>query len=86
MKKKMRKQNSQKNHVKLTTKKIPNIKPVPSNCVHLVNKGDLIYEVPGNGACGPNAISTHLFKDEVFGAKLKRKMKIFFSKTLGKKI
>ena len=80
MKKKMRKQNSQKNNVKLTTKKIPNLKPVPSNCVHLVNKGDLIYEVPGNGACGPNAISAHLFKDEVFGAKLKRNMNIFLAK------
>ena len=30
--------------------KIPNIRPVPQNCIHL---GDLVYLVPGDGKCGP---------------------------------
>ena len=33
--------------------KIPNIRPVPQNCIHLVKKGDLVYLVPGDGKCGP---------------------------------
>ena len=58
-------------------KDIPNIKPVPNNIAHLCNKGDLLYCVPGDGACGPNSIAAHLFKDEVFGPKLKRKINDF---------
>ena len=56
---------------------IPNIKPVPKNIASLCNKGDLVYCVPGDGACGPNSISAHLFKDEVFGPKLRRKINDF---------
>ena len=58
-------------------KDIPNIKPVPNNIAHLCNKGDLLYCVPGDGACGPNSIAAHLFKDEVFGPKLKGKINDF---------
>ena len=56
---------------------LPNIKPVPKNIAHLCNTGDLVYRVPGNGACGPNSIAAHLFKDEVFGPKLKRMINEF---------
>ena len=65
--------------------KIPNLKPVPSNCAQLVNKGDVVYTVPGNGACGSNAMAAHLFKDEVFGPKLKKRMNQFFAKHWEKK-
>ena len=58
-------------------KNVPNIKPIPKNIAHLVNKGDKVYCVPGDGACGPNSISAHLFKDEVFGSKLRLKMNHF---------
>ena len=84
-KKKLRKKNSQRDTFKVNMVKIPNLKPVPSNCAHLVNEGDLVYIVPGNGACGPNAISAHLFKDDVFGPKLKRRMNQFFAKHWEKK-
>ena len=47
--------------------KIPNIRPVPQNCIHLVKKGDLVYLVPGDGKCGPSSASAFLFGDEVFG-------------------
>ena len=60
--------------------KIPNIRPVPQNCIHLVNKGDLVYGVPGDGSCGPNSASAFLFKDEVFGRKLRRRMNMFMAK------
>ena len=60
--------------------KIPNIRAVPNNCIHLVDKGDVVYVVPGDGACGPNCASAFLFKDEVFGKKLRRKMNKFQAK------
>ena len=57
--------------------KVPNIKPVPQNCAHLVNKDDVVYVVPGNGACASNCASAFLFEDEVFGDNLRRKMNKF---------
>ena len=59
--------------------KVPNIKPVPQNCAHLVNKDDVVYVVPGNGACAPNCASAFLFEDEVFGDNLRRKMNKFMA-------
>ena len=56
---------------------LPNIKSLPNNIAHLCKKGDVVYCVPGDGACGPNSISAHLFKDEVFGPKLRRKINDF---------
>ena len=37
----------------------------------------MLYIVPGDGCCGPNCASAHLFKDEVYGPKLRRKMNLF---------
>jgi hypothetical protein len=56
---------------------IPNISPVPKNCIHLVKEGDVVYVVPGDGCCGPNCAAAFLFQDEVFGPKLRRRMNIF---------
>ena len=58
---------------------IPNIRNIPGNCKHLVNKDDVLYVVPGNGCCGPNCAAACLFQDEVFGSKLRRSMNIFFA-------
>ena len=57
--------------------KVPNIKPVPKNCIHLVHEGDLVYIVPGNGACGPNCAAAHLFHDEKYGPGLRLNMNKF---------
>ena len=38
------------------------------------------YVVPGDGCCGPNCAAAFLFQDEIFGPKLRRRMKMFFSK------
>ena len=72
---------------KNTNKEYPvvNIKEVPDNCKSLVNEGDLVYVVPGDGACGPNSAAAHLFQDEVFGPKLRGKMNAFFAKHFYKK-
>ena len=88
-KKKDEKKRSRRTSPKLVSdvkkSKIPNIKPVPENCVHLVNDGDVVYEVPGNGSCGPNSASAFLFKDDVFGPKLRRRMNIFMAKHWNKR-
>ena len=42
---------------------VPNIKEVPLCCQHLVDKGDVVYVVPGDGACGPNCASAFFFHD-----------------------
>ena len=73
-KRKSRKKNEIKNN---ELKNIPNVKPLPKNIAHLCNEGDMVYVVPGDGACGPNSISAHLFRDEVFGPKLRRKINDF---------
>ena len=65
--------------LKSVHKKFPNIKPVPKNCAHLVKNDDVVYVVPGNGACGPNCASAFLFEDEMFGDNLRRKMNQFMA-------
>ena len=56
---------------------IPNISPVPMNCLHLVKEDDILYLVPGDGCCGPNCAAAFLFQDEVFGPKLRIRMNSF---------
>ena len=55
-----------------------NLKAVPENCRHLVNNDDIVYAVPGDGACYPNCSAAHLFQDEVFGPNLRKRMNTFF--------
>ena len=50
---------------------VPNLKQVPLACSHLVNNGDVVYVVPGDGACCPNCAAAFFFQDEVFGTKLR---------------
>ena len=64
----------------ITKKEIPNIKAVPRNCLHLVNEGDMVYVVPGNGCCGPNCAAAFFFHDEIFGPKLRIQMNHFQAK------
>ena len=74
----VKRKNRKKNDMKTKDiHNIPNIKPLPLNIAHLCNKGDVVYTVPGDGACAPNSISAHLFNDEVFGPRLRRKMNDF---------
>ena len=44
-----------------TKYKIPNIREIPANCKHLVKEHDVLYVVPGDGACGPNCGAALLF-------------------------
>ena len=60
--------------------KVPNIRNIPVNCAHLVNKDDLLYVVPGDGCCGPNCAAAFLFHDEVFGPNLRKRMNQFQAK------
>ena len=55
-KKKMRKKR------KNTADKIVNLKDVPENVKHLVSPDDVVYEVPGDGAFGPNSVAAHFFE------------------------
>ena len=43
-------------------KSISNLKEIPANCKHLVEIDDILYVVPGNGACGPNCAAGFLFQ------------------------
>ena len=70
---------------KVDTNMMVNIKPIPENISHLVNRGDVIYTVPGDGSCGPSSAAAFLFKDEVFGTQLKRKTNRFLAKHWEKK-
>ena len=85
VKKRLRRQNSKANTSNEIMNVVPNIKPVPANVSHLVNQGDKVYVVPGDGACCFNSAAAHLFKDEVFGRNLRRKMNYFFAKLFEKK-
>ena len=58
---------------------IPNLREVPKNCKHLVEKDDVLYLVPGDGCCGPNRASAFLFQDEVYGPSLRKQMNDFFA-------
>ena len=53
---------------------VPNVKEVPQTVKHLVKQGDVVYQVPGNGACFPNSAAAFFFHDEVFGPKLRKRM------------
>jgi hypothetical protein len=61
-------------------KAIPNIKPIPEHCKHLLLDGDVLYVVPGDGCCGPNSAAAFLFQDEVYGPPLRRQMNKFMAK------
>ena len=74
--KKKKKKESQAKKVEFA---VPNLKEVPLNCKRFVEDNDVIYQVPGDGACGPNTAAAHLFKDEVFGPKLRKNMNIYFA-------
>ena len=76
--KRMRKKSTQPE--KEVVNKITNIKAIPKNISHLVNEGDVIYVVPGDGSCAPSSASAFLFRDEVFGRQLKDKMNKFIAK------
>ena len=56
------------------SERVPNIKEIPNNCKELVDDNDVMYVVPGNGACAPNSAAALLFGDEVFGPKLRGRM------------
>ena len=56
---------------------VPNVKEVPQTVKHLVKQGDVVYQVPGNGACFPNSAAAFFFHDEVFGPKLRKRMNEF---------
>ena len=77
-KKKKLKQKSHKKENKVF--KVKNIKEVPENCKHLVSEDDVVYEVPGDGACGPNSGAAHLFEDENEGPKLRLSINRFMAK------
>jgi hypothetical protein len=77
---KKQKQKIQKSQKKKSViESVPNIREIPKNCKHLVNKDDQLYVVPGDGACGPNCGAAFLFEDEVFGPKLRQRMNHFFA-------
>ena len=50
---------------KVAIEKAPNIADVPDNVKHLVNINDVLYTVPGDGACLPNTASAFYFHDEI---------------------
>jgi hypothetical protein len=55
----MKKRINKKKKQEMNTKskdffEIPNLREVPLSCQDLVNKDDLVYVVPGDGACCPN--------------------------------
>ena len=70
-------ENKKSRKTKDISSNIPNVKPVPKNVAHLCKQGDKVYTVPGDGACGANSIAAHLFRDEVFGPKLRQKINHF---------
>ena len=80
-----KKKSRSSNQSKKNESNIPNVKPVPKNISHLCKAGDKIYTVPGDGACGANSIAAHLFRDEVFGPKLRKKINDFKVKHWDKK-
>ena len=72
------KKTKQKEDIK--TEENKNIREVPNNCKHLVEKDDVLYLVPGDGCCGPNCGAAFLFHDEVLGPKLRMKMNLHMAK------
>ena len=78
-------ENKPKTNKKCQKNLFNNLKEVPENCKSLVNEGDMIYVVPGDGACGANSAAAHLFQDEVYGPRLRKKINCFFAKHFYKK-
>ena len=77
----LRKANNKKNKKNENTlkkannpKNVPNIREIPNNCRKHVKEDDVMYVVPGNGACAANSAAALLFGDEVFGPKLRSRM------------
>ena len=64
---------------KVAIEKVPNIADVPDNVKHLVNIKDVLYTVPGDGACLPNTASAFYFHDEIFVPKLRSNMNLFMA-------
>ena len=66
----MKKRINKKKKQEINTKsndfyEIPNLREVPLSCQDLVNKDDLVYVVPGDGACCPNSARSQIAeKDE----------------------
>ena len=73
------KRRKSKNNKKQNYGIVPNIKDIPENCKEFFNDDDVVYQVPGDGACGPNSAAAHLFEDEVFGPKLRKNMNLFWA-------
>ena len=57
-----------------------NIKQVPEECANYVNNDDVVYVVPGDGACGSNCAAAFLFGDEKYGRRLRLRMNKFMGK------
>ena len=75
--KKQKQNNAKKKKTVKQNTAVPNIRYIPANCKHLLNDDDVVYVVPGDGACGPNCGAAFLFEDEVFGPKLCKRMNHF---------
>ena len=71
--------------VNIENEDIPNIKEVPQAVKHLVKEEDVVYQVPGDGACLLNSAAAFFFHDEVFGPKLRRRINEFFVQHYTKK-
>ena len=69
-----RKRNNKKlrKSLKITNRK--SIKEVPIECKNFVESNDVVYVVPGDGACGPNSAAAFLFHDESLGPQLRTRM------------
>ena len=51
-----------------------NVKPLPTACKPHLDEDDKLLVVPGDGACGPNCASAHIYGDPAGGQKLRRQM------------
>ena len=68
-----RKANNKKNKKSLLVEKninqfenVPNVREIPQNCKKLLKDDDILYVVPGDGACALNCAAAFLFGDEIF--------------------
>ena len=52
----------------------PNVMSLPENIRGLVNKGDLMFIIPGDGACAPNSGAAHIFQDPKYGPQFRMLM------------
>ena len=80
-----KKTKKEKVQVEVPAYRVPNIEEVPANCKHLVDIDDVVYVVTGDGSCGPNCGAALLFKDEVYGPRLRREMNKFMAKHWSKR-